>query len=239
MTRATYRFATALILAGGIVAAPVAARAALMADPTVLYAQMKDAFAKGNTDGWNFRSQSVYLSTIFNAGRAYSLQYPTDPNYAVLCSLTVAIGSGLHYNPLTNHDGAVWWVREAADWVSKHSARYGDDRAGSGAARARQLGDESRAARALRRRGRDGQRSCLSRRPRRADRAGRSELARLAADARSAVAVARAEPRGGSDAFPSRTCRRRGGTNSWRRHRARRRVATATHRKTSRTRRRF
>lgn len=121
MTRATYRFITALILAGGIVAAPVAVRAALMADPTVLYAQMKDAFAKGNTDGWNFRSQSVYLSTIFNAGRAYSLQYPTDPNYAVLCSLTIAIGSGLHYNPLTNHDGAVWWVREAADWVSKHS----------------------------------------------------------------------------------------------------------------------
>ena len=54
-------------------------------------------------------------------GRAYSLQYPTDPNYAVLATLTVAIGSGLHYNPLTNHDGAVWWVREAADWVSKHS----------------------------------------------------------------------------------------------------------------------
>lgn len=104
-----------------VLASPATARAALVADPVVLYQQMKDAFAKGTAEGWNFRSQSTYLSTIFNAGRAYSLQYPTDPNYAVLCSLTVAIGSGLHYNPLTNHDGAVWWVREAADYVSKHS----------------------------------------------------------------------------------------------------------------------
>ncbi|HEX4013920.1 MAG TPA: hypothetical protein VHX17_08535 [Candidatus Cybelea sp.] len=121
MIRAYYRSIAAALLAAAVFAAPCAARAALMADPAVLYSQMKDAFAKGNADGWNFRSQSVYLSTIFNAGRAYSLQYPTDPNYAVLCSLTVAIGTGLHYNPLTNHDGAVWWVREASDWVSKHS----------------------------------------------------------------------------------------------------------------------
>ena len=100
---------------------------------------MKDAYAKGNADGWNFRSQRYYLSTIFNAGRAYSLQYPTDPDYAVLATLTVAIGSGLHYNPLTNHDGAVWWVREAADWVAKHSEDTATHRAGAGAARARQL----------------------------------------------------------------------------------------------------
>ncbi len=92
-----------------------------MADPGVLYQQMKDAYAKGMADGWNFRSQETYLSTIFNAGRAYSLQYPDDQNYGILAALTVQIGSGLHYNPLTNHDGAAWWVREAADWVSKHS----------------------------------------------------------------------------------------------------------------------
>ena len=32
------------------------------------------------------------------------------------------IGSGLHYNPLTNHDAAVWYVREAAVWVSRNSS---------------------------------------------------------------------------------------------------------------------
>ena len=57
----------------------------------------------------------------FNAGRAYSLQYPDDPAYGEPATLTVRIGTGLHFNPLTNHDGAVWWVREAADWIERHS----------------------------------------------------------------------------------------------------------------------
>lgn len=104
-----------------VLAFPLAARATLVADPAVLYKQMKDAYAKGATDGWNYRSQQVYLSTIFNAGRAYALQYPDDPAYGELAGLTVQIGAGLHYNPLINHDAAVWWVREASDWVMKHS----------------------------------------------------------------------------------------------------------------------
>ncbi len=104
-----------------VVGVPRVARATFVADPAVLYTQMKDAFAKGSAEGWSFRSQATYLATIFNAGRAYSLQYPTDPNYAVLALLTVQIGTGLHYNPLTNHDGAMWWVREAADYEAKHS----------------------------------------------------------------------------------------------------------------------
>jgi hypothetical protein len=118
MTRAWCR-ATALALA--LAALPPAARATLEVDPAVLYAQMKDAYAKGAAAGWDFRSEAVYLSSIFDAGRAYSLQYPDDPAYGELATLTVSIGTGLHYNPLTNHDAAVWWVREAADWVSKHS----------------------------------------------------------------------------------------------------------------------
>jgi hypothetical protein len=103
------------------VAIPLAASAALVADPAVLYQQMKDAYSKGSSSGWNYRSQEYYLSTIFNAGRAYSLQYPDDAAYGELATLTVQIGSGLHYNPLTNHDAAVWWVREASDWIAKHS----------------------------------------------------------------------------------------------------------------------
>jgi hypothetical protein len=122
MIRAFSRAAVTVALAAAVLAVPSVARATLEVDPTVLYQQMKDAYAKGVAAGWDFRSQATYLSTIFDAGRAYSLQYPNDPAYAELATLTVQIGTGLHYNPLTNHDAAVWWVREAADWVMKHSS---------------------------------------------------------------------------------------------------------------------
>ncbi len=121
MTRAFCSGAALVFALLVTVVAPTPALATLEVDPAVLYAQMKDAYAKGSAAGWDFRSQELYLSTIFNAGRAYSLQYPDDTNYGELATLTVRIGQGLHYNPLTNHDAAVWWVREAADWVSKHS----------------------------------------------------------------------------------------------------------------------
>jgi len=56
-----------------------------------------------------------------NAGRAYALQYPNDPAFAQLALLTVQTGSGIHYDPLVNHDAASWYVREAANWVLAHS----------------------------------------------------------------------------------------------------------------------
>ncbi|MBV9718036.1 MAG: hypothetical protein JOZ77_01860 [Candidatus Eremiobacteraeota bacterium] len=121
MIRAYSKLAAALIALLMPLLTVGPARATLEVDPAVLYAQMKDAYAKGAAAGWDFRSEEIYLATIFNAGRAYSLQYPDDPNYGELATLTVRIGMGLHYNPLTNHDGAVWWVREAANWVMKHS----------------------------------------------------------------------------------------------------------------------
>ncbi|MEO6913748.1 MAG: hypothetical protein ABI182_07005 [Candidatus Baltobacteraceae bacterium] len=101
--------------------APHAASAALVADPSVLYQQMKAAYDKGAAHGWTFRDQQYYLSTIFNAGRAYSLQRPDDPAYGQLAQLTVDIASGLHYNPLTNHDAVPWYVREASEWVIKNN----------------------------------------------------------------------------------------------------------------------
>jgi len=120
MIRAFFKALLALALLTAA-AVPLAARATIVVDPAVLYKQMKDAYDKGTADGWTYRDQQVYLASIFNAGRAYSLQYPNDPAYGELATLTVQIGAGLHYNPLTNHDAAVWWVREAADWVAKHS----------------------------------------------------------------------------------------------------------------------
>src|SRR5487761_666247 len=71
----------------------VRANAALMADPVKLYAQMKAVFEKGTAQGWTFYNQQEYLSTIFNAGRAYSLPLPNDPGYANLALLTVDMAS--------------------------------------------------------------------------------------------------------------------------------------------------
>lgn len=109
----------ALALALLLPAAP--ARAALMADPAKLFAEMKAAYAKGDAHGWPFYDQQYYLSTIFNAGRAYSLQMANDPNYGNLAQLTVDIASGLHYDPLINHEAVPWWVREAALYVQKNN----------------------------------------------------------------------------------------------------------------------
>jgi hypothetical protein len=114
-----------LLVAGAMTAviafATAPAKATLEADPSTLYQQMKAAYDKAAAAQWDFVDQELYLSTIFNAGRAYTLQRPDDPALAELETLTVQIGSGLHYNPLTNHDAAVWYVREAAVWVSRNS----------------------------------------------------------------------------------------------------------------------
>ena len=111
----------AIAMLGAALLHPAGARAALMADPQKLYATMKAAYEKGATHGWTFFDQQYYLATIFDAGRAYSLQRSDDPGYAELAQLTVDIGSGLHYDPLIDHDAVEWWVREAALWVKSHN----------------------------------------------------------------------------------------------------------------------
>ncbi len=101
---------------------PVRVGATLEADPQVLYQQMKDAYAKAQASGWGYADQLYYLSMIFDAGRAYSLQRPDDPTYGEIATLAVQMGAALHYDPLTNHDAATWYVREAALWVEKNSS---------------------------------------------------------------------------------------------------------------------
>jgi hypothetical protein len=120
MTRAFYKLCAALLCAASL-AAPLTARAAFMADPDALYRQMKSAYERGNAQGWTFYNQEYYLSTIFNAGRAYSLQRAEDPNYRELEQLTVDVGTGVHYNPLINHEAVPWYVREAAVYVMRNS----------------------------------------------------------------------------------------------------------------------
>jgi hypothetical protein len=122
MVRCFSRLAAALVTVALALWPALPVRAALEADPEVLYQQMKSAYDKAAAAQWDYLDQDVYLSTIFNAGRAYSLQRPDDPAFRELETLTVQIGTGLHYNPLTNHDAAVWYVREAAVWVSRNSS---------------------------------------------------------------------------------------------------------------------
>lgn len=122
MVRCFKAIAATCAMTAVIAAHMLPARAALEADPEVLYQQMKKAYDKAAAAQWDFLDQEIYLSTIFNAGRAYSLQRPDDPAFRELETLTVQIGAGLHYNPLINHDAAVWYVREAAVWVSRNSS---------------------------------------------------------------------------------------------------------------------
>ena len=121
MIRAKFKVLAAAALVAAL-ALPLAASADIVADPQALYVQMKAAYDKGQAHGWHYSDQVYYLSTIFNAGRAYSLQRPGDPNYGVLAQLTVDVATGLHYNPLTNHDAVPWYVREAAAYVVAHGS---------------------------------------------------------------------------------------------------------------------
>jgi hypothetical protein len=111
--------ATAALAA--VLLCPIATRAAIEADPQVLYNEMKAAYQKAAERNWDFVSQEQYLSTILDAGRAYSLQRPNDPAYGEIATLTIQVGSGLHYDPLTDHNGATWYVREAANWIINNS----------------------------------------------------------------------------------------------------------------------
>src|SRR5579864_9165362 len=118
MTRVNYKPLAALLCAAALLV-PVLAQAAFMADPQKLYAEMKAAYDKGNAEGWSFYNQEYYLSTLFNAGRAYALQMPDNPAYVMIRQNTVDIAAGTHYDPLINHEAVPWYVREAAVYVER------------------------------------------------------------------------------------------------------------------------
>lgn len=122
MTRAYCRKALTALLCAALTIVPAVSRAAFMVDPAKLYADMKAAYAKGNAQGWTLYNQELYLSTIFNAGRAYSLQRSSDPQYSQLEQMTVDIAWSLHYDPLINHEAVPWYVREAATYVERNNA---------------------------------------------------------------------------------------------------------------------
>ncbi|MBD5654795.1 MAG: hypothetical protein IAI50_06390 [Candidatus Eremiobacteraeota bacterium] len=110
----------AAIFAATLLGFAVPAPAAIETDPTALYATMKQAYDQGTTKRWRFANELYYQSTVFDAGRAYSLFRPTDPNYAEVAALAVDIATRLHYNPLVNNDAALWYVLEASTFVAKN-----------------------------------------------------------------------------------------------------------------------
>lgn len=122
MTRAYCKGLTSLFLAAVALCVPWAARAAILVDPQALYNRMNDAYRRGTAQGWSFYNREYYLATIFDAGRAYSLQRPNDPNYGQVEQLTVDLASELHYDPLINHEAVNWYVREAAAHVARTAA---------------------------------------------------------------------------------------------------------------------
>ncbi len=81
---------------------------------------MRKAYDEGNAKGWPFTAELYYQSTVFDAGRAYSLFRSNDPAYGEVAQLAVDIATQLHYNPLTNNDAALWYVLEASNYVAQH-----------------------------------------------------------------------------------------------------------------------
>jgi hypothetical protein len=108
------------VLAAGLCGSAVPARAAIETDPLALYQTMRKAYDEGTSKGWPFESELYYESTVFDAGRAYSLFRPTDAAYGDVAGLAVDIATELHYDPLTNNDAALWYVVEAASYESKN-----------------------------------------------------------------------------------------------------------------------
>jgi hypothetical protein len=99
---------------------PAPAAAAIETDPNELYQTMRRAYDQGIAKGWPFEAQLYYQSTIFDAGRAYSLFRSNDPAYTEIAELAVEVATQLHYDPLINNDAALWYVREAAKYLEQH-----------------------------------------------------------------------------------------------------------------------
>jgi len=142
IVRAARLVAAALFSATLALPSAMPARAAIETDPEALYQTMRKAYDTGAAKNWRFINEMYYLSTIFDAGRAYSLFRPTDPNYGEVAGLAVDVATQLHYDPLTNNDAALWYVLEAASFVGKNGDAKHQAEAKALAARLSAIGDD-------------------------------------------------------------------------------------------------
>lgn len=99
--------------------AAVPAGAAIQTDPSALYATMKGAYDRAAAHGWTYDDQILYFGTVLDAGRAYALDRPDDPNALEVAELTVDVATLLHYDPITNDDASDWYVRQACEIVAQ------------------------------------------------------------------------------------------------------------------------
>jgi hypothetical protein len=102
------------LLAASILGSARGAQAAITSDPQALYDQMKAQYDAGTVHGWRFADWLDYFSAILDAGRAYSLKRPDDPNALEVAGLATQVAAKLRYDPLSNRDASEWYVREAA-----------------------------------------------------------------------------------------------------------------------------
>ncbi len=118
------------------------AQAAIETDPLALYTTMRKAYDEGASKSWPFSNELYYLSTIFDAGRAYALFRPDDSNYGEVAGLAIDVATQLHYDPLTNNDAALWYVLEAANYVVKNGDMQRQAEAQALLARLTSVGDD-------------------------------------------------------------------------------------------------
>lgn len=107
----------ALVCALGFTAS--VASAEIQTDPLALYGQMKKVYDRGAAAGWAYTNYLDYFAAVLDAGRAYSLRRPDDPNAAEIQALTIDLATSLHYDALLDENAAEWYVREAANAVIK------------------------------------------------------------------------------------------------------------------------
>ena len=116
----------ALALAGLL---PHTAQATLQTDPQALVRTVDAMANRGLANGWHQADEVAYFSVLLDAGRAYELTRPDDPENLVLKGKVVDFAAKNNYDPLIYHDAAEWYVRLAAGAYADDPVRGPEARA--------------------------------------------------------------------------------------------------------------
>lgn len=106
-----------------LAASPLRAAASFQTDPAALARRAAATFDQAARDGWHYADEQAYFAALLDAGRAYQLVRPSDPRAATLRADAVDLAVRLNYDPLTNRDGALWYVRAAAQALESDPSR--------------------------------------------------------------------------------------------------------------------
>jgi hypothetical protein len=70
--------------------------------------------SRGLANGWQQADEDAYFAALLDAGRAYELTRPDDPENVVLKGKVLDFAAKYNYDPLIYHDASEWYVRLAA-----------------------------------------------------------------------------------------------------------------------------